>query len=64
MGEETRLKVALDMLIEYLLQQNQTETANIERPSIGQQCEAHGFGFCTATQLTANTDGSALATGS
>lgn len=62
MGEKTRLTVALDMLIEYLLQPNMAECAvDADRPCTGQQCGSYGLGSCTAAQISRSAGSSTFA---
>ena len=63
MIKKTQLTVALDMLIEYLLQQTPTKyTASLDRPCVGQPSGAHEVGSCIAAEPAVNTGCNALAT--
>ncbi len=61
--KRTRLTVALDMLIEYLLQQTPPKyAASLDRPGVGQASGAHEVGSGIAAELAANTGCNAFAT--
>ncbi len=63
MIEKTRLTVAIDMLIEYLLQQTPTKyTASLDRPCAAQPSGIHEVGSCAAAELAASTGYNAFAT--
>jgi hypothetical protein len=62
MGEKARLTVALDMLIEYLLQADIAACAvDADRPCAGQQCGSYGLDSCTAAQLSKSARSSTFA---
>jgi hypothetical protein len=63
MIQRTQLTVALDILIEYLLQEASTPyPTTLDRPSADQPGSIHEVGSYAAAELTADTEGSALAT--